>query len=88
MTREKFEELMKGSSNLSSFNGYCNVFLGLKIITKYLPKVGIEAAEHDIIYSAGVDELLEAGITEEDVTELQKLNWMIDEFEEGLACFV
>ncbi len=88
VTRERFEELFEiTKSALSDYEGD-NALLGLIIINKYLPKMGIEAAEHDIIYSGDVDELIKAGITEEDVITLRRLNWMIDEFNEGLACFV
>lgn len=51
--------------------------LGLLLIQKYLPKSGIEGADHDIIYGADVDALVEAGITEEDAIMLRDLNWMI-----------
>lgn len=89
ITRERFEELFEGKSALSEQAGLRdNALLGLIIINKYLPKMGVEAAEHDIIYSGAVDELIKAGITEEDVITLRRLNWMIDEFDEGLACFV
>lgn len=87
MTREKFKELMEGESQLSAYKG-CNALLGLKIITKYLPEGGICGADHDIIFSATITEILEAGITEEDVIELRKLNWIIDETNTGLACYV
>lgn len=87
MTREQFEKIMDGYSNLSAYEEN-NALLGLKIIAKYLPKCGIEGAEHDIIYSVDVDELLEAGIAEADAIELRNLNWMIDDESDSLACFV
>lgn len=88
ITRERFEELFRiTESALNEYEGD-NALLGLLIINKYLPKMGIEAAEHDVIYSADIGSLIEAGITEEDTITLRRLNWMIDEFEEGLACFV
>lgn len=86
MTEERFLEIME--SNIADIPEECNVFLGLKIITKYCPKDGIEGASHDVVFSVSVDKLLKAGITEDDVIELRKLNWMIDEYNEGLACFV
>jgi len=86
MTRERFIEIMK--SDIADIPEECNVFLGLKIITKYRPKNGIEGAEHDKVFSVTIDQILEAGITEDDVVELRKLNWMIDETNTGLACFV
>lgn len=89
MTEEKFIEIMEsGIKTLSYTHKGCRVFLGLKIITKYLPEKGIEAAAHDMIYSVCICELVKAGITEEDTIELRKLNWMIDENGEGLAHYV
>lgn len=89
MEREQFEKIMS-DDELDEFGAYDedNALLGLKIIAKYLPKCGIEGAEHDIVYSVGVDKILEAGIIEDDVIELRKLNWMIDEECDCLACFV
>ena len=86
MTEERFIEIME--SDIADIPEECNVFLGLKIITKYCPKDGIEGAAHDVIFSVTINKILEAGITEEDVIELRKLNWMLDEYNEGLACFV
>ena len=86
MTEERFIEIMR--SDIADIPEECNVFLGLKIITKYCPKDGIEGAAHDVIFSVTISEILEAGITEEDAIELRKLNWMIGEYDEGLACFV
>lgn len=87
ITEERFREIMEDED--VDFN--CdddNAFLGLAIIRKYLPKSGIEGADHDIIYSVDVDEIIEAGITEDDAIALNKLNWMIDESGDGLACYV
>ena len=86
MTEEKFVEIMK--SEIETKWSGCNVFSGLKIITKYMPEIGIEAAEHDIVYSARISEIVATGITEEDTLALREMNWMIDENGEGLACFV
>jgi len=87
MTEERFVEIMENDNYDVDWKG-CNVISGLKIITKYLPDKGIEGAEHDIVYSVMISEILEAGITEEDAIRLRKLNWMIDDNSEGLACFV
>ena len=86
MERKIFEEIMSkdGRSDLSRDD---NAFLGLQIIRKYCPTKGIEGADHDIIYSVGVDELIEAGITEEDAHKLRELNWMVQDGE-YLASFV
>lgn len=64
-----------------------NTMQGLVIITSFLPKSGVEGADHDIIYSCGVQELIDAGAKKEDFEKLAKLNWMINDGE-YLACFV
>lgn len=87
MTRKEFEEIMNGDSCLQNYEQE-NILLGLNIIVKYLSKSGVEAAEHDIVFACGIDEILEAGLTEEDAVELCNLNWMIDDESEGLACYV
>ncbi len=89
MNREEFISIMsdddKGGSLLSEAGD--NALKGLLIISKYLPKKGIEGADHDIIYSVGVDEIIEAGITIEDTEMLRDQNWMVED-EEYLACYV
>jgi hypothetical protein len=91
MTEERFIEIMEtqDSSDWAFFKDLHddNAFLGLQIIRKYIPGgTIIGSAEHDIIYSVYTEELAKAGITEEDVIMLRKLNWHIDE--DSLACFV
>jgi len=86
MTREEFIEIMRGNSDLLSINDD-NAFLGLQLIRKYIPKCGIEGAEHDVIYSVDVNQLLDADITKEDVEELRRLNWMVVHGE-YMACYV
>lgn len=85
MDREEFETIMSEERPIN-FDPGCDAVKGLLIIQKYLPLRGVEAAGHDIIYSAGVDEILEAGITKEDARRLSDFNWMIDE--DSLATFV
>lgn len=69
-----------------------NAFQGLQIISKYFDISKTEilvSAEHDIIYSVGTDELIEAGLTDEDAVALARLNWMADaEESERFGCFV
>ncbi len=88
MDVSRFEEIMDDDNGdiITDFGDDCNVFQGLLIIRKYLPKAGIEGADHDVIYSCGIDKLIDAGITEEDVIKLKVLNWMTQD--EYLACFV
>jgi hypothetical protein len=88
MTRERLLEIFENTE--SSCKGH-NAFKGLLILAKYIDpdaKGIIRAAEHDIIYCGDIDELLEAGLTEEDAIALRSLNWMTDDEEEGFACFV
>jgi len=79
---------MQSEDIQTKFHDECNVFAGLKIICKYLPKNGIESAEHDIVYSADVSKLANTEITEEELMKLREINWMYDEDFGCLACFV
>jgi len=83
ITREEFDEIFEGDSG--SWEGD-NAYQGLQIMSKYTKNL-IEGAGRDVIWSEDIDKLIEAGITKEDVLELRKLNWMI---EDGsyMACFV
>ena len=83
MTYEEFETIFEETD--SDWNGD-NAFQGLTIIRKYISGTVLCGADHDIIYSANVETLIESGITEEDVKNLALLNWMIQD--EYLACFV
>jgi len=62
-----------------------NAYQGLQIISKYTNSL-IVAAEHDIIYSEGIEQLINKGITKEDCIALNKLHWHIEC--DCLACFV
>jgi hypothetical protein len=87
MKREKFIEILDGGSGRWEGD---NAIQGLKIIEKYIDPQKthlIQAAQHDIIFSVGIDELVEAGITEQDAEELRRLDWMVED-DEYLACYV
>ena len=89
LDRERLEEILNDDSP-GTWEGD-NAFQGLQIIAKYVSPEShdiIGAAEHDVIYSVDVDEILKAGITEEDAKILRELNWMIDCDCDCLACFV
>ena len=88
MTRKQFDKIMGNDDAETNIPEGCNAVIGLKIIQKYLPLNGIEAADHDIIYSVDVDKIVEAGITEEDAKRLREINWMIDSEADTLACYV
>jgi hypothetical protein len=89
MTTERLIEIMQDQEIKTEFpKDADNALCGLNLIAKYLPKRGIEGAEHDVIYACDADELAEAGITEEDAVQLRTWNWMYDEDAGCLACFV
>lgn len=88
MTREQLEDILKNKK--AKWNGD-NAIQGLLIINKYFDstkKTILEGAEHDIIYSVRIEDIIEAGLTEEDANKLAELNWMTDEDNDCLACFV
>lgn len=87
MTREKFEELMSGESDYKKYGDLCRITTGAMIVIKYLPKFGIRAAEHDIVYSAEVNKIISTSITEDEVINLRELGWFIDEDTDSLAHF-
>lgn len=88
MTNERIIEIMKNTeSELYKIDGDKSL-MGLQILSKYTEKRVLQGADHDIIYGPDIDECVENGITEEDVIELAKLNWMIDSESDGFACFV
>jgi hypothetical protein len=91
MTEEKLVEIF-GNEDISSMDWEGdNAFQGLQIIAKYIDPTKndlICGANHDVIYSVSVSEIVEAGITEKDVIKLKNLNWCVSEDEEYLECFV
>lgn len=74
------------SSDLKNIDGD-STFLGFQIISKYTKNI-VQCAEHDIVYSIGVDEIIELNVTDEDLIQLAKLNWFIDGDGNSLASFV
>ncbi len=88
MTPEKFTEMLNDDDKKTDWEGD-NTYQGLMIIAKYFDpaeKTILQAASHDQIWSVGVDEICEAGLTDEDAASLVKLNWM--EEDGCLSCFV
>ena len=88
-------EIMEGSyegalDQFTSISGQGDQALqGFQIFSKYLDPTKqtlLGAAEHDLIYGPDVDELINAGITKEDLISLNQLNWMIKD--DSFACFV
>ena len=88
MTKEEFIAMFDDEGSPTGWEGD-NAYQGLEIIRKYIPKkTVICGADHDIIYSVDVDDLIEAGITKEDAEKLRNLNWMVEEECDCMACFV
>lgn len=83
MNREEIEKIFDEVD--SKWEGD-NAFQGLQILSKYTDNL-ITGANHDIIYSEDIDKIVEK-ITEEDAIALAKLNWMINDEGDCLACFV
>lgn len=77
MDRERFEEIFSAEHNWEEDKSRHRIFEGFKIIHKYIPHFEIEPA-HDIIFSNSVDDIIDAGITEEDAKLLRDMNWGID----------
>lgn len=68
-----------------------NAWQGLQILSKYIDPMKtnlITGAGYEEIFSASVDDVLNAGFTEEDAKALRKLNWGLDDDGECFACFV
>lgn len=76
MTVEKFEEIMDGLSDTTGV-GDDNILSGLQIIRKYAPGEGSKGVLCGIIYLSAVEKLIDSGITEEEVKELRRLDWMV-----------
>lgn len=88
MDRDEFVAMFDDEGSATGWKGD-NAMQGLDIIRKYLPdETLICGADHDIIYSVDVNDLVFAGITKEDATKLKNLNWMVEEECECMACFV
>jgi uncharacterized protein YihD (DUF1040 family) len=84
MTEERLEEIFEETD--SKWEGD-NAFQGLQILAKYTDADVVCAAEHDIIYSVEIAEVID-DLTEEDAIKLAKLNWHIDGEFWCFACFV
>jgi len=85
MEKEKVNKIFEDID--SNWNGD-NAYQGLQIIAKYIDPMKthiITGAGHDVMGSVSVTELLELGITEEDIKKLALLNWSIED--DALQCF-
>jgi len=57
-----------------------NTFIGLSIIAKYSNYV-VQGANHDMIWSEDLDNLIDADITDEDIMDLTSLGFFIEDGE-------
>jgi len=85
MKKEEFLEIIENTEMELSLEGDLK-FLALEIMHKYVDNV-LGAAEHDIVYGCDIDELIEGGITEEEVVLLAKYGWHVED-EDYMASFV
>jgi hypothetical protein len=88
MTEERFIEIMKDEDSPYVQHEMDDTLLGLNLIAKYLPDKGVEAAEHDIIYSVSAETIITAGITEEDAKLLRSYHWGYNTEVDSLYTFV
>lgn len=92
LSREAFETLFKEEElDMSKYLKTKGdpTLMGLNLMAKYFPgTIVIGGADHDIIYGCDVDELLEAGITEEDTKLLIDYGWIISDEGSYLSCHV
>ena len=89
MTEETFRTIMKGIPESIRYTCADSIFVGLNLIAKYLPGwTLITGAEHEIIYSVPIFNLVDAGITKEDVIVLRDMLWHVDSEYFCLAKFV
>lgn len=83
MNREELEKIFDNED--TEWEGD-NAFQGLLILNKYAKHDVLVWAGHDQVFSIGIDEALESGLTLDDADKLRKLNWMIDD--DCFSCFV
>ncbi len=87
ITEERFLELME-EDTADIKNIPDNAMEGLLVIQRYMPdKCILQGAQHDIIYGPNIDDLIEAGIIEDDVKYLRRMNWHVED-DTYLSCFV
>lgn len=85
LTIDELEEIFKEDNDID-WKGD-NALIGLNIISKYFPnKTVLQGADHDIIYSVDIYEIVEAKLTTVDAIKLRNLNWMIQD--DMLCCYV
>lgn len=86
---EDIENYLSGEIDIQvDITNVDEVLTGLNIIRKYFEpsKCVAIAAANETMYSVSPDEIVEAGLTIEDLAKLASLNWMISD--DSLAVFV
>lgn len=82
MTEERFIEIFEPEDYTPcKVSTRDKAYKGLQIIAKYMDPDKhyiIVACEHDMLYSVQMEELIESGITEEDVMLLENLGWQFE----------
>lgn len=77
MKLDRFLEIIDQDWHQAKPHEECHIFKGLELMRKYLPNAGIELARHDFIQSVHISKIIDAGITEDDVTNLWLLGWHV-----------
>lgn len=85
MERERLIEIIENTESEYT-KGIDNAYEGLRILAQYSHYV-LQGADHDIIYSIDVDDIIDT-ITEEDAIQLAKYGWFIDSDADCMAHFV
>ena len=90
LSKERLKEIFTDTSH-DLHNTNDNAVAGLLILQKYKSWV-LCYAEHEKIFGPPIEEILEAGLTEEDATMLVKIGWGIeldeDDEREYFRCFI
>ena len=76
--KEAVTEILTSDEDNSDYSGD-EILDGLKIISKYTKRSTIQGAEHDMLYSISLDDLLESDtkINLRDIDNLKRMNWFL-----------
>jgi len=85
ITREALFKIFKDTN--SKWEGD-NALQGLNILYKYADHDVLLGAEHELIYSIGINEAIRNGLTKKDAGRLAELNWSIGDDNDYFHCFV
>ncbi len=85
MELEQFEQIMEADYDYND-RIKDGLIKGILLMRKFCHSADIEGADHDIIYSIDCQQLIDAGIVQEDVMRLRLMGWHIQD--EYLCMFV